>query len=91
MKTLPILILLFSVSINCFAKDDVYVDDAPIRPGDEISVSMEEDELVKLGRVTDWKQEEQLTLGLGQHLYALNDLDKGILEIREMIITTIDT
>lgn len=46
--------------------------------------SMAKEELVKLGRVTDWKQEEGLTLGVGQHLFGLNELDKGILEIREM-------
>lgn len=52
---------------------------------------MAEDELVKLGRVTDWKQEDGLTLGMGQHLYGFNELDKGILEIREMIFTILET
>ncbi len=49
-----------------------------------------EEELVKLGRVTDWKQQEGLTLGTGQHLFGINELDKGILEIREMTFSTLD-
>jgi len=52
-------------------------------PGSFIS----EDELIKLGRVTDWKQHEELTLGMGQHLYGCNNSDKGILEIREVLLT----
>ncbi len=52
--------------------------------------SQAEEELVKLGRVTDWKQQEGLTLGIGQHLYGVNELDKGILEIREMTFSTLD-
>ena len=52
--------------------------------------SMAEDELVKLGRVTDWKQEEGLTLGVGQHVFGFNELDKGILEIQEITFSTVD-
>ncbi|MDH5586229.1 MAG: tetratricopeptide repeat protein [Nitrospirota bacterium] len=52
---------------------------------------MAEDELVKLGRVTDWKQQEGFTLGMGQHLYGCNDQDKGILEIREMTFAIVET
>jgi len=55
------------------------------------SSSMEEEELVKLGRVTDWKQQEGLTLGVGQHVFGFNELDKGILEIREMTFSTVET
>jgi type VI secretion system protein ImpE len=55
------------------------------------SSSMAEEELVKLGRVTDWKQQEGLTLGVGQHVFGFNELDKGILEIREMTFSTGDT
>jgi type VI secretion system protein ImpE len=50
-----------------------------------------EEELVKLGRVTDWKQHEGLTLGVGQHLFGFNELDKGILEIHEMTFSAGDT
>jgi protein involved in temperature-dependent protein secretion len=46
---------------------------------------------VKLGRVTDWKQHEGLTLGVGQHLFGFNELDKGILEIHEMTFSAGDT
>lgn len=49
-----------------------------------------EEELVKLGRVTDWRQEEGFTLGVGQHVYGVNELDKGILEIRELTFSTVD-
>lgn len=50
-----------------------------------------DEELVKLGRVTDWKQQEGLTLGVGQHVFGFNELDKGILEIREMTFSTVDS
>lgn len=53
--------------------------------------STSEEELVKLGRVTDWKQQEGLTLGVGQHVFGFNELDKGILEIREMTFSTVDS
>ncbi len=48
-----------------------------------------EDELVKLGRVTNWKQlEGGLTLGMGPHLLGFNGVDKSILEIRELTVST---
>ncbi len=53
--------------------------------------SRAEEESVKLGRVTDWNEEEGLTLGMGQHLFGANELDKGLLEIREMTFSTVDT
>ena len=52
--------------------------------------SLAGEEPVKLGRITDWKQQEGLTLGAGQHVYGINELDKGILEIREMTFSTLD-
>lgn len=50
-----------------------------------------EEEPVKLGRVTDWKRKEGLTSGVGQHLFGVNELDKGILEIRDMAFSPVDT
>lgn len=43
------------------------------------------DDLVKLGRMTDWKPvEEGLTLGTGQRMFLIDDEDRAILELREV-------
>ncbi len=45
-----------------------------------------EDDRLKLGRMTDWKDLGQgVQQGSGQHVYRVGDDDVGILEIREMI------
>ncbi len=49
-----------------------------------------EEEPLKLGRMTDWKTKGELTVGVGQQVYEVNELDKGILEIREMTFATLD-
>lgn len=42
-------------------------------------------ELVRLGRMTDWKAlGEDLTLGVGQRMFLIDDDDKAMLEIREV-------
>ncbi len=48
-----------------------------------------EDDLLKLGRMTDWTDLGRGMLqGWGQHVYQVGDDDVGILEIREMIFNT---
>ena len=43
------------------------------------------DDLLKLGRMTDWNREQgELIRGVGQHTFIIDDSDKGILEIREV-------
>jgi type VI secretion system protein ImpE len=43
------------------------------------------DDLLKLGRMTDWNREagEPIT-GVGQHTFIIDDSDKGILDMREV-------
>jgi len=43
------------------------------------------DELLKLGRMTDWNRDQgELIKGVGQHTFIIDDSDKGILEIKEL-------
>jgi type VI secretion system protein ImpE len=47
--------------------------------------SQHADDQVKLGRMTDWQAvAEGLTLGVGQHLFFIDDQDRGLLEIRDI-------
>jgi len=43
------------------------------------------DDRVKLGRMTDWRaMAEGLAQGVGQHLFCIDDQDRGLLEVREI-------
>jgi type VI secretion system protein ImpE len=43
------------------------------------------DDQVKLGRMTDWQAvADGLALGVGQHLFFIDDQDRGLLEVREI-------
>lgn len=52
--------------------------------------SSHDDDQIKLGRATDWRDlGEGLAQGLGQHLYLLDDSDRALLEIRDIIFDTV--
>ncbi len=49
------------------------------------------DDLVKLGRKTDWKSiSENLHMGSGQRMFSVDDEEKALLEIQEITFDTID-
>jgi type VI secretion system protein ImpE len=51
--------------------------------------STHDNDQVKLGRMTDWQAlGEGLARGCGQHLYLLDDSDRALLEIREIVFET---
>ncbi|MGD9853113.1 MAG: type VI secretion system accessory protein TagJ [Nitrospirales bacterium] len=45
-------------------------------------------DLLKLGRMTDWKHgPDEFNKGVGQHVFIIDDSEKGILEIKELTFT----
>jgi type VI secretion system protein ImpE len=46
-------------------------------------------DLVRLGRMTDWRQRgEELYMGAGQRLFAVDGEEKPLLDLREVEFTT---
>ncbi len=74
---------LFWISANITTWDDLSINAflPVIYPG-----NTDQDGQVQMGRVTKWKVvEESFLTGAGQHLFACGGVDRGILEIRELV------